>query len=62
MLVSGATIKGGDVVSHDDHRIAMALAIAALGAEDKVTIKDAHCVSKSYPNFFDDLRSICTDL
>ena len=62
MLVSGATIKGGDVVSHDDHRIAMALAIAALGAEDKVNIKDAHCVSKSYPNFFDDLRSICTDL
>ena len=62
MLVSGATIKGGDVVSHDDHRIAMALAVAALGAEDKVNIKDAHCVSKSYPNFFDDLRSICTDL
>ena len=62
MLVSGATIKGGDVVSHDDHRIAMALAIAALGAEDKVNIKDAHCVSKSYPNFFDDLRSICTYL
>ena len=62
MLVSGATIKGGDVVSHDDHRIAMALAVAALGAEDKVTIKDAHCVSKSYPNFFDDLRSLCTDL
>ena len=62
MLVSGATIKGGDVVSHDDHRIAMALAVAALGAEDKVTIKDAHCVSKSFPNFFDDLRSLCTDL
>jgi len=57
LIVSGPTpLTGGVVHSHGDHRIAMALSVAALGAHDNVVIKDAECVSKSYPNFFDDLR------
>lgn len=58
MHVYGGEIHGGKVSSHDDHRIAMALAVAGLGAESKISIKDSHCVAKSYPGFFDDLRSI----
>jgi len=59
LVVSGAaTLTGGIAQSHNDHRIAMALSIAALGAKNEVTIMGAECVNKSYPNFFEDLRSI----
>jgi 3-phosphoshikimate 1-carboxyvinyltransferase len=56
--VTGGAVKGARINSHDDHRIAMAAAVAALGAADVVFIKDSHCVAKSYPRFFDDLRSL----
>ncbi len=55
MLIEGEPIKGGTVFSHHDHRIAMAAAIAGLVANDCVTIQNAECVSKSYPQFFEDL-------
>jgi 3-phosphoshikimate 1-carboxyvinyltransferase len=58
MFVTGGIVKGARVNSHEDHRIAMAEAVAALGATDEVFIKDSHCVAKSYPGFFDDLRKI----
>lgn len=56
------TIKGpcqmhGAVIdSHNDHRIAMACAAAALGAEGETKILNAECVGKSYPKFFKDLH------
>ncbi|HUU99659.1 MAG TPA: 3-phosphoshikimate 1-carboxyvinyltransferase [Bacteroidales bacterium] len=56
MTITGGRIKGARVSSHGDHRIAMAAAVAALGAEDKIIIEDSDCVAKSYPGFFDDLR------
>ena len=58
LLVKGGKVKGTRVSSHDDHRIAMAAAVAALGATGPVYIRDSHCVAKSYPGFFDDLRKI----
>lgn len=58
MLVTGGEVKGAHLSSHDDHRIAMAAAVAGLGATGKVYIKDSQCISKSYPGFFDDLRKI----
>jgi 3-phosphoshikimate 1-carboxyvinyltransferase len=58
MFVTGGKVNGARVNSHEDHRIAMAEAVAALGATDEVFIKDSHCVAKSYPGFFDDLRKI----
>jgi 3-phosphoshikimate 1-carboxyvinyltransferase len=58
MIIEGGKAAGAKVNSHDDHRIAMALAIAGLGASEKVAIKDSHCIGKSYPGFFDDLRHI----
>jgi 3-phosphoshikimate 1-carboxyvinyltransferase len=50
------SLQGGIVHSHGDHRVAMALSVAAIGAKGQVLIEDAECVSKSYPTFFDDLR------
>jgi len=58
MYVTGGRPQGARVESHDDHRIAMALAVASLGATGKVSIRDSQCVAKSYPGFFDDLRHL----
>lgn len=58
MFVTGSRPQAARVESHDDHRIAMALAVAALGATGRVYIRDSQCVAKSYPGFFDDLRHL----
>ncbi|MGC1390388.1 MAG: 3-phosphoshikimate 1-carboxyvinyltransferase [Bacteroidales bacterium] len=58
MYVTGGKPQGSRVESHDDHRIAMALAVASLGASGKVSIRDSQCIAKSYPGFFDDLRQL----
>ncbi len=57
LVVDGpARLRAGEVETRGDHRLAMAFAI--LGSlVDGVEIDDAACVSKSYPAFFDDLRS-----
>ena len=58
MRIRGGRIRGGRVASHDDHRIAMSLAVAALRAEAPITIEGAECVAKSYPRFFEELQKI----
>lgn len=58
MYITGGEVKGGDVDAHGDHRIAMALAVAALNSSAPVRIHGAECVSKSYPRFWDDFNSI----
>lgn len=58
MIVKGGKIKGGKVFSHEDHRIAMATAIAGLNADKPVIIEGTQCVSKSYPEFFEDLKDL----
>lgn len=58
LYVTGGRPKAAKVSSHDDHRIAMAEAVAALGATGRISIKDSHCVAKSYPGFFDDLGKL----
>ncbi|MDR0712103.1 MAG: 3-phosphoshikimate 1-carboxyvinyltransferase [Prevotellaceae bacterium] len=55
MLITGGSIAGGSVCSHNDHRIAMALATAGLRASGEVTIAQAESVEKSYPDFWRDL-------
>ena len=52
------TMHGATVDPHNDHRIAMACAVAALGAVGETKIQNSKCVNKSYPRFFDDLRSL----
>jgi 3-phosphoshikimate 1-carboxyvinyltransferase len=49
---SAGRLHGAKVDPQDDHRIAMALAVAALGAEGDTTIRDADCAAVSFPEFF----------
>lgn len=58
MKIQGGKILPATVFSHNDHRIAMSLAVSALRCEGTVTIENAECVEKSYPEFFEDLESI----
>ena len=58
MKIRGGEIHSAEVFSHDDHRIAMSLAVSALRCKGNVNIESAECVEKSYPTFFDDLDSI----
>ena len=52
-LLCGRLLKGGAYSSHHDHRMAMALSVAALGADSPIEIDDTACVSKSFPGFFE---------
>jgi len=55
---SPQTLVGAGVDSHGDHRIGMACTILGLISRGVTEIGGAECVGKSYPKFFDDLRSL----
>jgi 3-phosphoshikimate 1-carboxyvinyltransferase len=52
MTIKGTHLHGATVDPHNDHRIAMAAAVAALGAEGQTAIEHAECIRKSYPQFY----------
>jgi 3-phosphoshikimate 1-carboxyvinyltransferase len=54
LIVDGTGLTGGIVDAQNDHRIAMAAAIAATVCTQQVTILDAQCVNKSYPQFWEE--------
>jgi 3-phosphoshikimate 1-carboxyvinyltransferase len=59
MTIKGSNeVKGAKVSSHNDHRIAMATAVAALSAKGTTTIDHAEAVNKSYPGFYKELRGL----
>lgn len=58
----GPDLAGGLVDSAGDHRIAMALAVAALRTRAGVTIRGAECVRKSYPDFFHEMKRLGGDV
>lgn len=58
MRIVGGEPTPHDVDSHDDHRIAMSLAITALRMEEPINIKNRESVAKSYPTFFEDIESL----
>jgi 3-phosphoshikimate 1-carboxyvinyltransferase len=51
-------VNGGTIATCNDHRMSMAGAIAACIASSDIIIDNVACVSKSYPNFFNDLKAI----
>jgi 3-phosphoshikimate 1-carboxyvinyltransferase len=62
LTINGTSLHGTNVDPHNDHRIAMAAAVAALGAKGETTIKHAECIRKSYPQFFTHLKQIGADV
>jgi 3-phosphoshikimate 1-carboxyvinyltransferase len=57
---SAGALHGAEIDPHGDHRIAMAFAVAALGAHGETRIRDAECVAVSYPDFFSVLERLVT--
>ncbi len=55
-IIGKPSLIGGRVNPHNDHRIAMAAAVAASACKDNVIIENIECTAKSYPNFFEDLN------
>ena len=58
MIIEGGTLQGGFVDSRDDHRIAMAFAIAGGLATGPITIKGCEQVRTSFPTFVSTARKI----
>jgi 3-phosphoshikimate 1-carboxyvinyltransferase len=55
---SAGKLHGAEIEPHGDHRIAMAFAVAGLGAQGATTIRDAECAGVSYPTFYEDLTRV----
>jgi 3-phosphoshikimate 1-carboxyvinyltransferase len=57
-IAGGQRLRGAELDSFGDHRIAMAFAVAALRAEGESVIKGADAAVISFPGFFDLLESV----
>lgn len=58
MIIRPGRLRGGRVSSHADHRVAMALAIAGLGADGQVKIDGGEAASITFPRFYDALAQL----
>lgn len=58
MIIEPSTLKYNTINAHNDHRIAMAVSIAALRSDCGVEIDGFECINKSYPEFYNDLKTI----
>ncbi|MEX0961817.1 MAG: 3-phosphoshikimate 1-carboxyvinyltransferase [Simkaniaceae bacterium] len=58
LTIYPSSLSGANLSSHRDHRIALSLAVAALGAETPSEIKGFECTKKSYPTFIQDFQSL----
>lgn len=62
VINGGLDVKGGDVYPHRDHRLAMALAVAGLAAQDPVVVHEAGIIAESYPQFSTSLQKLGADI
>ena len=58
ILYGGKQPHGAALTSYHDHRVAMAMTVCALGASSPSTLEDAGAVTISYPEFFEDLKTL----
>ena len=61
IILGGVPLHGAVCESYNDHRVAMSVAVAALGAKGETQIKDCGCVDISFPGYFDALMSLRED-
>ncbi len=54
----GKKLKGNVVHGYHDHRMVMALAIAGMAAEGETIVDTAEAYSVTYPQFFNDMKSL----
>ena len=58
IINGGKPLHSAKVDSHNDHRIAMAMAVASVGCDGDIILSGYNAVSKSYPHFFEDWSSL----
>lgn len=58
LVIKKSALKGATLYSFHDHRLAMSLAVAALGAQGKSSVHSVRCVSKTFPHFVDDFKQL----
>ncbi len=58
LVIHGSRLRGTDVSGHDDHRVVMALAVAASAIEGKTTIHTAEAMNVTFPTFVDCLLAV----
>ena len=58
LVVRRSDLKGATLETYHDHRMAMSLTIAALGAEGESIIQGSECASKTYPHFKKHLQKL----
>jgi 3-phosphoshikimate 1-carboxyvinyltransferase len=57
-VVGGDRPLGGKIVTHGDHRIAMAFGVLGAQPQNSITVDDRECVAVSYPSFWGDLDTV----
>lgn len=57
-IEGGAKLRGAEIASLGDHRIAMSFAIAGLFAEGETLIRDVDCIETSYPGFLREIEQL----
>jgi len=58
LRIKRSVLKGANVKSHNDHRMAMSLSVAAMGAEGNTKVSPVECVSKTFPTFLRDFIAL----
>ncbi len=62
MIIHGGKLRGAELEGYDDHRIVMALTVAALAADGESVINDAESAAVTYPDFIADFKSLGADI
>ena len=62
LRIEGKELNAAKLHSHGDHRLAMALSVAALCTHGETVIEDVECAKVSYPTFFDDICDLGADI
>ncbi len=58
LIIQGSKLHGAKVFSHHDHRMAMSLMVAGLGAEGETVVEEVECTAKTYPNVAEAFQKI----
>lgn len=62
LLIRKSNLVGTHVHSHQDHRLAMSLAVAGLGAGGDTFVHPVECVKKTYSTFVKDFQVLGANL
>lgn len=62
LKIKKSALHGAEVWSHDDHRMAMSLAVAAMAAKGSTIIKGSDCIRKTYPSFIHDFTALGAEI